>query len=88
MLGVISMTGLGPHGNGPRHDQGHATAHGHGHAHGHSHDHHHHPYPQKDHPLGPQAVKGLKVESTHATFSERTGPPAGGTPDEPGKREK
>jgi sirohydrochlorin cobaltochelatase len=80
-------------GNGHDHDHDHgqaaAQAHGHSHSHGHghSHDHHHHPYPQKDHPLGPQAVKGLKVDSTHATFSERTGPQAGGTPDEPGKRE-
>ena len=70
-------------GNGHGHDHGHA----HGHGHSHNHDHHHHPYPQKDHPLGPQAVKGLKVDSTNATFSERTGPQAGGTPDEPGKRQ-
>ena len=72
-------------GNAHAHANDHGHSHGHGH--GHNHDHHHHPYPQKDHPLGPQAVKGLKVDSTHATFSERTGPPAGGTPDEPGRRQ-
>lgn len=75
------------HGHDHGHDHGQAAAQGHAHGHGHNHDHHHHPYPQKDHPLGPQAVKGLKVDSTYATFSERTGPPAGGTPDEPGKRQ-
>ena len=80
--------GEAAHAHAHAHAEAHAgNGHSHGHGHAHGHDHHHHPYPQKDHPLGPQAVKGLKVDSTNATFSTRTGPQAGGTPDEPGKRQ-
>jgi sirohydrochlorin cobaltochelatase len=63
------------------HPHGHDHGHGHGHSHSHGHAHHHHPYPQRDHPLGPQAVKGLQVDTTTATFSERTGPASGGGPE-------
>jgi len=66
------------HGHTHGHEHAHGHDHGHAHGHGHSHAHAHHPYPQRDHPLGPQAVKGLKVDTKTATHSPRTGGSHGG----------